>query len=92
MRINPPITKSILIRFNLSIGSLRKIRADMQTKNVAEQDIILTSPRGICFMAKYPIVMPQVPIAPLPTSLSRLPDGKIGCFLKKMDMNSQGLI
>ena len=82
MRINPPITKIMLIRFSLSIASFRKILADIQTKKVAEHDIILTSPRGICFMAKYPVVIPQVPNTALPSNLKRFPDGKTGCFLK----------
>ena len=61
IKIKPPMTNTMLIKFNLSIASFRKILADMQTKNVAEQDIILTSPSGMCFIAKYPIVIPQVP-------------------------------
>ena len=58
----------------------------MQTKKVAEHDIILTSPRGICFMAKYPVVIPHVPKTPLPSNRKRFPDGKMGCFLKMIEM------
>ena len=74
----------MLIKFNLSIASFKKILADIHTKNVAEQEIILTSPSGICFIAKYPIVIPQVPSIPLPNNLSLLPFGNIGSFLKKI--------
>ena len=81
--IKPPMTNTMLIKFNLSMASFRKILAEIQTKNVAEQDIILTSPRGMCFIAKYPIVIPQVPNIPLPNNLSRVPFGKNDCFLQK---------
>ena len=64
------------------MGSFRNIHAEMQTKNVEVDPIILKSPIGICRNAQFPTVIAAVPHIERPTSCKRLPFGKIGCFLE----------
>ena len=78
----PPRTNIMFIIFNLSMGSFRNIHAEMQTKNVEVDPIILKSPIGICRNAQFPTVIAAVPHTERPRSCKRLPFGKIGCFLE----------
>ena len=78
----PPRTNIMFIIFNLSMGSFRNIHAEMQTKNVEVDPIILKSPIGICRNAQFPTVIAAVPHIERPRSCKRLPFGKIGCFLE----------
>ena len=78
----PPRTNIMFIIFNLSMGSFRNIHAEMQTKNVEVDPIILKSPIGMCRNAQFPTVIAAVPQIERPRSCKRLPFGKIGCFLE----------
>ena len=82
MKMMPPIIIMILIMFNLSMGSLRNIHAEMQTKNIAVEPIIFLSPIGMCLNAQLPMVIPAEPRKERAINLNRLPLGKIGCFLE----------
>ena len=82
MNTIPPIIIRMLIMFNLSIGSLRNIHAEIQTKNIAVDPIIFLSPIGMCLNAQLPMVIPAEPRKDRAINLTRFPLGKIGCFLK----------
>ena len=82
MNTIPPIIIRMLIMFNLSIGSLRNIHAEMHTKNMAVDPIIFLSPIGICLNAQLPMVIPAEPRNDRAINLTRFPFGKRGCFLE----------
>ena len=82
MNTIPPIIIRMLIMFNLSIGSLRNIHAEMHTKNMAVEPIIFLSPIGICLNAQLPMVIPAEPRNDRAINLTRFPFGKRGCFLE----------
>ncbi len=64
------------------MGSFKNILAYMQAKKVLEAAIIVMSPIGICFTAKYPVVLLSEPIIERTNKHSRFPDGKMGSFLE----------
>ena len=56
----------------------------MQAKKVLDAAIIVMSPMGICFTAKYPVKLLMDPMMERTNSHVLFPDGKIGSFLKIM--------
>ena len=60
----------------------RNILAYIHAKKVLEAAIIVISPMGMCFTAKYPVVLFIEPKIERANKYIRFPDGKIASFLE----------